>query len=173
MPVDRMKSISASSLSCGQSDNPECRSAACRRAWDAGHRLRPGDPSATGNTPADRPPGPPPMMADASCRSKVRNPAAWCRSAWSHGETLDAADVDRIVHHAAAAVGLARVLADIAAGGREGVVLADQAHGVIVTAGTHECNVARNIHSGRAQCHTGHRMIPSRTGSGRCSTWER
>ena len=56
---------------------------------------------------------------------------------------------------------LARVLADIAAYGREGVVLADQAHGVIVTAGTHECNVARNIHSGRAQCHTRHRMIPA------------
>ena len=34
-------------------------------------------------------------------------------------ETLDAADVDRIVHHAAAAVCLARVLADIAAYGRE------------------------------------------------------
>ena len=76
-------------------------------------------------------------------------------------ETLDAADVDRIVHHAAAAVCLARVLADIAAYGREGVVLADQVHGVIVTAGTHECNVARNIHSGRAQCHTRHRMIPA------------
>ena len=76
-------------------------------------------------------------------------------------ETLDAADVDRIVHHATAAVCLARVLADIAAYGREGVVLADQAHGVVVAAGTHECNVARNIHTGRAQCHARYRMIPA------------
>ena len=76
-------------------------------------------------------------------------------------EALDAADVDRIVHHAAAAVCLARVLADIAAYGREGIVLADQAHGVVVAAGTHECNVARNIHTGRAQCYTRHRMIPA------------
>ena len=55
-----------------------------------------------------------------------------------HRIPLQAADVHGVVHHAAAAVVLTGVLAHIGAGEGEGVVLADEAHGVIVAAGPHQ-----------------------------------
>ena len=72
---------------------------------------------------------------------------------------LDAADVDRIVHHAAAAARLAGMLADIAADGGEGVVLADQAHGVVVPPGAHQRDIPGDIDPGRAERHAGYRLV--------------
>ena len=73
-----------------------------------------------------------------------------------HGIALQRPDVHRVVHHAAAAAGLAGVLADVGAGHREGVVLADQAHRVGVPARVDQGDVAGDVHSGRTQGHAGH-----------------
>ena len=62
---------------------------------------------------------------------------------------LDAADVDGFVQHVAAAAGFARMFADERAGGRERVVLADQADGIGITAFGSQGDVARNIDAGR------------------------
>ena len=51
-----------------------------------------------------------------------------------HRIALERADVDGVVHYASPARELAGMLADEAAGKREGVVLADEAHGVVVAA---------------------------------------
>ena len=50
------------------------------------------------------------------------------------------------------------MLTDKCAGGRERIVLADQAHGVGVAAVLDEHEVARDIHARGAQCHAGHRQ---------------
>ena len=76
-------------------------------------------------------------------------------------KALDAADVHRVVHHAAAAVCLARVLADIAAYRGEGVFLSDQTNRIIITSRTHERDITRNIDAGRTERHAGHRMVPA------------
>lgn len=47
-----------------------------------------------------------------------------------HGIALEAADVQRIIHHAPAATDLAEVLADVGAGSKEVGILADEPHGV-------------------------------------------
>ena len=73
-----------------------------------------------------------------------------------HGVALEAPDVQGVVHHVPSAPGLAGVLADVGAGGGEGVVLADQAHRVIAAALADQGDVARDIHPGGAQRHTGH-----------------
>ena len=75
-----------------------------------------------------------------------------------HGEPLQAADIHRVVHHPAAAVGLAGVLTDIGAGGGEGIVLPDQAHGVGVPALPHQGDISGHVHVGRAGGDTGHRV---------------
>ena len=75
-----------------------------------------------------------------------------------HRVALQAADVYGIVHHAAAAVGLTGVLAHVGAGKGEGIVLADQAHGIVVAAGPHQRDVAGNVHMGRAHRDAGHRV---------------
>ena len=74
-------------------------------------------------------------------------------------KALDAADVDRVVYHAAAAARFTGVLAYIAAYGGEGVVLADQTDGIVVAAGARQRNIARNIHPGGAERHTGHGLV--------------
>ena len=66
-----------------------------------------------------------------------------------HSYTFDTADIDRIIQHVAAAAGFARMFADERAGGRERVVLADQADGVGITAFGSQGDVARNIDAGR------------------------
>ena len=73
-----------------------------------------------------------------------------------HGVALQGPDIDRVIHHAPAAAGLAGVLADVGAGHREGVVLADQAHRVGVPARVDQGDVAGDVHSGRTQGHAGH-----------------
>ena len=75
------------------------------------------------------------------------------------GKTLEAADIDGLVNHVAAAPRFARVFADNAAGRAERVVLAHQAHGVRVAARVHQRDVARNIDACRAEGHAGHRLI--------------
>ena len=72
-----------------------------------------------------------------------------------HGVPLQTADVDGVVDHVAAAPRLAGVLADIGAGGGEGVVLPDQTHGVGTATLAHQCHVAGNVHPGGAQSHAG------------------
>ena len=72
-----------------------------------------------------------------------------------HGKALQPADIHRVVHHTAAALGLAGVFAHIGAGGGEGVVLADEPHRVAVTALPHQGHIAGYIHMGRADGHTG------------------
>ena len=72
---------------------------------------------------------------------------------------FQAADVDGVVHQAAAALALARVLADIRAGMGEGVVLADQRHGIVVLAFAHQRDVAGDVDVRRAYRHAGHRLF--------------
>ena len=76
-----------------------------------------------------------------------------------HGVALEAADVHRVVHHAAAAVHLAGVLADEAADQRQRVVLADEAHGLGVAAGLDERDVAGDVHAGRAAGDARHGLV--------------
>ena len=75
-----------------------------------------------------------------------------------HGVALQAADVQGRVDHVAAAPGFAGVLADIGAGGRHGVILADQAHCVGTAPLAHQCHIAGHVHARRAQRHAGHRQ---------------
>lgn len=76
-------------------------------------------------------------------------------------DPLQAVDVDGIVHHVAAAAGFAGVLADKATGGGERVILPDQADCIRMAAFPHQRDVAGNIHMGRAQGDTGHRLAVS------------
>ena len=69
---------------------------------------------------------------------------------------LQAADVDGIVHDLAAAVLFARVLADETADAREGVVLADEAHGVGIAFLADERDIARHVHIRRTAGHARH-----------------
>ena len=57
---------------------------------------------------------------------------------YGHSVTLQAADVDGTVHHLTAAAVLTGMLADVSAGGGEGVVLSDQPHSVRVAALVHQ-----------------------------------
>lgn len=72
-----------------------------------------------------------------------------------HGKALDAPDVQGGVHDGPAAVGLAGVLTDETTDRGEGVVLPDEANGVVVALLAHQGNVAGNVHMGRAQLHAG------------------
>ena len=74
-------------------------------------------------------------------------------------KALDAADVHRVVHHAAAAARLARMLADVRAGRGEWVILADQADCIGIASFAGQGDVTRNINSGRAQSYAGNRLI--------------
>src|SRR5699024_6481963 len=76
-----------------------------------------------------------------------------------HGVALEAPDVHGVVDHVPAAAGLAGMLADVGAGHREGVVLADEPHRVVAAAGVDEGDVAGDVHPGGAQGHTGHRVF--------------
>ena len=51
------------------------------------------------------------------------------------------------------------MLADVGAGGGEGVVLADEPHGVGVAARVYQGDVAGDVHAGGAQGHAGHRVF--------------
>ncbi len=75
-----------------------------------------------------------------------------------HRVALEPADVDCVVDHVAAAARLAGMLADIRAGRGEGIVLADQAHGVGIAAVLDQHQIARDIHARGAQRHAGHRL---------------
>ena len=72
---------------------------------------------------------------------------------------LEPADVDGGVYHVAAAARLARMLANICAGGRHGVILADQAHRVCIPPFAHQSDIARNIDARRAQRHARHGIL--------------
>ena len=76
-----------------------------------------------------------------------------------HGIAFQTPDVHRAFDHVPAAAGLAGVLAHQAAGAGEGVVLADQPHGVGVPAGSDQSDVAGNVHACGALGHTGNRLI--------------
>lgn len=75
------------------------------------------------------------------------------------GKALEAADVDGVVEHVAAAAGLAWMLADVAAGHRKWVVLADQAHRIGRAAFANEGDVAGHVDLGWAQRHAWHRLL--------------
>ena len=72
---------------------------------------------------------------------------------------LEAPDIDGRVDHVAAAARLARVLADVRAGGRHGVILADQAHRVGVPSLAHQRDIARHVHARRTERHAGHGVL--------------
>ena len=76
-----------------------------------------------------------------------------------YGVTLKAANVYRIVYHAAAAAGLAGVLAYVSAGGGEGIVLADKPYGVGIAAVFDKSHIAGYIHTGGAEGHAGHGVL--------------
>ena len=76
-----------------------------------------------------------------------------------HSYTFDAADVDRVIQHVAAAAGLTWMFAYQCTGGWERVVLADQADCICIASFTGQGNVTRNINSSRAQSYTGNRLI--------------
>ena len=72
-----------------------------------------------------------------------------------NGVALQAADIDGAVHHVPAAAVLTGMLADVSAGGGEGIVLADQLHGVSAAALMNQSHIAGDIHGSRTLCHTG------------------
>ena len=74
-------------------------------------------------------------------------------------EAFNAADVDGVVQHVAAAAVFAGVFADESTGRNEGVVLADEPHSVVVAAFVDQCDVSRNVHVGRALGYAGHGLI--------------
>ena len=76
-----------------------------------------------------------------------------------HSYTFDTADIDRIIQHVAAAAGLTWMFAYQRTGGWEWVILADQADCIGIASFTGQGDVTRNINSGRAQSHTGNRLI--------------
>ena len=69
------------------------------------------------------------------------------------GVALEPADVDGVVDHAAAAARLARVLADIGAGGGEGVILPDEADGVVAAPRADESHIAGDVHARGTEVH--------------------
>ena len=75
-----------------------------------------------------------------------------------HRITLQTADVHRVVHHPPAALTFAGVLTDVGAGRDEGVVLADQAHRVLIPALVDQGHIAGDVHMGGAGGHAGHRV---------------
>ena len=76
-----------------------------------------------------------------------------------HRVAFEAADVDGGVHHAPATAHFAGVFADEPAHRHEGVVLADEAHGVRASARFDEGYVARNVHARRALRHAGNGLV--------------
>ena len=72
---------------------------------------------------------------------------------------LEAPDIDGRIYHIAAAARLARMLADIRAGCRHGVILSDQSHRVCVLPLAHQRNIARHIHTRGTQRHARHRIL--------------
>ena len=72
---------------------------------------------------------------------------------------LEPADVDGGVYHVAAAARLAGMLANICAGRRHGIVLADQAHRVCIPPFAHQSDIARNIDARRTQRHARHGIL--------------
>ena len=76
-----------------------------------------------------------------------------------HRIALESTNVDRGIQHVAAAARLARMLADERTGRRERIILADQAHRVGTAPFADERDVARNIHTCRAQRHAGHGLV--------------
>ena len=72
---------------------------------------------------------------------------------------LEAPDIDGRVDHVAAAARLARVLADVRAGGRHGVILADKTHRVGVPSLAHQRDIARHVHARRTERHAGHGVL--------------
>ena len=75
---------------------------------------------------------------------------------------LEAPDIDGRVDHIAAAARFTRMLADIRTGGRHGVILANQAHGVCVPPLAHQRNIARHIHARRTERNAGHGVLQRR-----------
>ena len=78
-----------------------------------------------------------------------------------YGVTLQAAYVYRIVYHAAAAAGLAGMLAYVSAGGGEGIVLADKLDCIRIAAVFDKSHIAGYIHAGGAESHAGHGVLHS------------
>ena len=76
-----------------------------------------------------------------------------------HSVALQPTDVQGVVHHVPAAAGLAGMLADVGAGGGEGIVLPDKPHGIGAAALVHQGDVTGDIHAGGAQSHAGHRVL--------------
>lgn len=75
------------------------------------------------------------------------------------GKALQAANVDGIVHHVAAAVRLAGMLADKPARRRERIIFADQLDRIFVPSVGDQGNVTRNVHMGRAGHAARHRLV--------------
>ena len=75
------------------------------------------------------------------------------------GKAFDTANIDRVVHHAAAAARLTGMLADIAADRGERVVLADQAHRVVIPVRANQGDVAGDIHARGAEGYAGDRLV--------------
>ncbi|CDD12030.1 uncharacterized protein BN587_00811 [Phascolarctobacterium succinatutens CAG:287] len=76
-----------------------------------------------------------------------------------NSHTLQTADIDRSINHAAAAACFAGMLADKTAGSREGVILADELDSVGITACANQRNVAGDINLCRAQSYAGDRVM--------------
>ena len=72
---------------------------------------------------------------------------------------LEAPDIDGRVYHIAAAARLTRMLANICAGRRHGVILADQAHRVCIPPFAHQGDIARDIDACRTQRHARHGIL--------------
>ena len=73
-----------------------------------------------------------------------------------HRVALQAADVHGVVHHGPPTRVLARMLADVRAGGRKRVVFSDKLDRIVEAACGRKGDIARNVHMGRTRHHAGH-----------------
>ena len=76
-----------------------------------------------------------------------------------HSVAFQRTDIDGIVYHITAAVGLTGVLTYKGTGSGEGIVLANQLYRVIITAVSYQCNITGNIHMGRTERDTGDALL--------------
>ena len=73
-----------------------------------------------------------------------------------HRVALQAADVHGVVHHGPPTRVLARMLADVRAGGRKRVVFSDKLDRIVEAGVGRKGDIARNVHMGRTRHHAGH-----------------
>ena len=106
------------------------------------------------------------VMAAMRAEKAAKKPQTKKRSAWRRwnfsgiisSHSLKTADIDCIVYDVTTAACLTRMFADKTTGGREWIVLTDQADRICVTSFSDKSDISRNIYMCRAQRYTRNRL---------------